>query len=102
MGAIEVSRAGFPVRTNHKECVLDYNCLSPTTDVNIMMKDLDKKFELSKESDQGWAVGKNMVFFKQNCHDFLQDERMKVRNKMATRIQSRFRGIAARENMKQK
>eukprot|EP00928_Gymnodinium_smaydae_P034983 TRINITY_DN24685_c0_g2_i1.p1 TRINITY_DN24685_c0_g2~~TRINITY_DN24685_c0_g2_i1.p1 ORF type:complete len:1324 (-),score=315.12 TRINITY_DN24685_c0_g2_i1:102-3914(-) len=107
--AIEVSRSGYPVRINLKDCYLDYCFLGKvhaskdkTNDASkelpALMRYLDELFELTEEPKtpdgeivKPFEVGKNLVFFKQSSHDFLQSVRMRSRNYFAFKMQRRRR-----------
>eukprot|EP00928_Gymnodinium_smaydae_P079607 TRINITY_DN6349_c0_g2_i2.p1 TRINITY_DN6349_c0_g2~~TRINITY_DN6349_c0_g2_i2.p1 ORF type:complete len:1049 (-),score=172.03 TRINITY_DN6349_c0_g2_i2:167-3313(-) len=105
--AIQVSRSGFPVRMSHRDCYLDYYYLlkgSKLVDevsdmskaIAELMKCLDDIFSLSTTTAEGdivqtYAVGKNMVFFKQSTHDYLQAIRMRIRNYFAMKVQIRYK-----------
>lgn len=96
--AIEMSRTGFPVRMNHKDCLLDYRCLTPKIQENVtaMMTELDARFDLS-QLGQSWAIGKNLAFLKARAQEKLDKERLTIRETWAVRLQARLRGNQCRK-----
>lgn len=110
--AVQVSRAGYPVRLPHHEAYLDYRhlCTKPVflalekesmpekERAFKMMTDLDAKFQFPKpaHSANSWAVGQTMVFFKHESYEVLSSERATLRVAKATYIQSRWKGIQQR------
>lgn len=87
--AIEVSRAGYPVRMNYKDTEELYGPLAPKVEkheVKALMEALDKKYLLSGDTP-GWAIGNNLVFLKMSTHETLEKARVNLRMKVAIRIE---------------
>ncbi|EER20303.1 myosin F, putative [Perkinsus marinus ATCC 50983] len=103
--AIQVSRAGYPVRISHEDCWLDYMQLvkgnlaeySAEEDMSKRCLKLLTTVSTSLGIEEGlWEVGKTLVFFKQKAFDALQNARMHLRAEAATRIQAQWRGLRTR------
>lgn len=102
---VQVSRAGYPVRINHKECWDDYKVLANADTVKGLKHVDDKKIRAHKLLDHlntelnlpkpahgaGYAVGKTMVFFKLPAFERLKFSRLEVMSKSATLIQANWR-----------
>ena len=108
--AVQVSRAGFPVRVTHLDCWLDYRCLL-TTDkgsrqsVSALgaVEDLAERVRrmlsvISSSNLSDWSVGKSLVFFKHTSFEQLQTARLKIRHSAAVRVQAMLRGRRERRN----
>ena len=94
--AVEASRSGYPIRATHDGCWLDFSYAlirndisamakvkvlvdkSPEERVRGMMQIYDRKFNLS-EAQQGWDVGKTLVFMKQYVYEILTEARNEAR-----------------------
>lgn len=102
---VQVSRAGYPVRINHKECWDDYKVLC-TPQVVSGLKHIDEaKIRAQKllehlseelsianpEYGLSWAVGKTMVFFKLSAFERLKFARLELLIKSTTLIQACWR-----------
>jgi len=107
--AVQVSRAGYPVRTNHHDCWLDYRSLVTKQFIaqhkdkpamqraETLLNHLTKELDLPKSrSGLCWAVGKTLVFFKQEAYEVLQAQRLKLRGGEATKIQALWKMILTR------
>ena len=112
--AVQVSRAGYPVRGNHLDMYLDYKCCIKersdrlaiernTSDsrkkATEMMKVLEVQLKIPRHAvtqSVSWAVGKTLVFLKQEAHDRLQSARTKVRTKAAIKIQASYKAMLQR------
>ena len=112
--AVQVSRAGYPVRANHFDIWLDYRyCLHNSADrlriekvndartrAQEMMTLLEVELKIHRHAitnSISWAVGKTLVFLKQEAHERLQSARLMRRNRAATTIQARYKGIDTRK-----
>lgn len=99
---VRVSRAGFPVRLIHDDAWKEFNMLLPERSharLNICSSSgirLTRCLEIIHGADKSWAVGKTMVFFKQELYEGLTVERQS-RIECATRIQSVFRTYRLRK-----
>eukprot|EP00746_Dinoflagellata_sp_MGD_P147503 gnl/MRDRNA2_/MRDRNA2_79839_c0_seq2.p1 gnl/MRDRNA2_/MRDRNA2_79839_c0~~gnl/MRDRNA2_/MRDRNA2_79839_c0_seq2.p1 ORF type:complete len:1840 (+),score=496.69 gnl/MRDRNA2_/MRDRNA2_79839_c0_seq2:156-5675(+) len=104
--ALQVQRAGYPCRFKHRPFWEDYHILivdrkvqeqiKKTTAVKerltIMLKYIETTYKLPKTSSGlCWALGKTLVFFKQEAFETVQCARLTLRTKSATKIQSSFR-----------
>merc|ERR1719160_2163979 len=101
---VQVSRAGYPVRINHVDCWMDYRVIA-SLDVINRLKPLEPKERASKllehltlelslpktRTGLCWAVGKTLVFFKQEAFEILQGSRLGLRNQCSTTIQAHWR-----------
>lgn len=111
---VQVSRAGYPVRINHKECWDDYKIIAKP-DVASGLKHLDDpKMRAQKllehlttelnipqpKHGQSWAVGKTMVFFKQMSYERLKFSQLELLVKSSTIIQANYRRKVRREMYK--
>merc|ERR1719201_2590149 len=107
--AVQVSRAGYPVRINHKDGWLDYRHICPKEEkapigkvpdpkmrAQRLLEALDKPLKLTPGTQITWAVGKTLVFFKQDAYEKLQNGRLKLRNQSATKVRARFLGVRSR------
>ncbi|KAF4705085.1 hypothetical protein FOZ63_012578, partial [Perkinsus olseni] len=103
--AIQVSRAGYPVRISHEDCWLDYMQLVKGVLAEYLAEpDMSKRClklltTVSKTlgiEDGLWEVGKTLVFFKQKAFDALQNARLELRAEAATKIQAQWRGLRTR------
>eukprot|EP00397_Hematodinium_sp_SG-2012_P000521 GEMP01000522.1.p1 GENE.GEMP01000522.1~~GEMP01000522.1.p1 ORF type:complete len:1700 (+),score=383.46 GEMP01000522.1:143-5242(+) len=105
---VQVSRAGYPVRFQHKEAWDDFRMLLPKEDAARLKQKTDivgrvkEQFSLlgkmynlrgadKNQEAVTWAVGKTMVFFKQCAYEALSGERLDLRSSCATKIQAPFR-----------
>ncbi|EEA08336.1 myosin head family protein [Cryptosporidium muris RN66] len=130
--AIQVSRAGYPVRFNHQEFLLDYIILcSPVKGSNIELDKtrfiywrnltftgsdderriitkefltyLEENKVIKKNNEQFlWSIGLTRVFLKVDMFRILESLRMKIRDIAATRIQSIWRMNIAKKIFKVK
>lgn len=103
--AIEVSRAGYPVRLQHKDFFMDFQHLAPdvsadlgshalmTQDYISAAKDLLKHLDetILRAAAGKWAVGKTRIFLKQDATNVLSAARVTLRQKQAVRIQCAWR-----------
>lgn len=118
--AVQVSRAGYPVRLSHRDALLDYLCLAGAGSFrdqlqttlreseaqNAKLKDaaqqlfdhLHSQLNLPKPAycPKGWAVGETLVFFKQDVYAVLAEKRTLLRSVMATTIRRYWRGTLQR------
>ena len=84
--AVQVSRAGYPVRLPHEECYAEYRVLlsrevrlqaeaapDHRTRAKIMMDFLNERHNIPKPrfSDTAWGVGNSLVFFKHEAFEIL-------------------------------
>eukprot|EP00915_Cephaloidophora_sp_WS-2016_P005461 GHVH01007264.1.p1 GENE.GHVH01007264.1~~GHVH01007264.1.p1 ORF type:complete len:1519 (+),score=224.86 GHVH01007264.1:273-4829(+) len=108
--AVQVSRAGFPVRTGHREAVLDYRMLADkkcrdSVDAALLegntkeaaktlFSHLDVKFEVPKPKHAvaSWSVGLSMVFFKHESYEIFAAQTAKIRSSAAECIQACWKG----------
>jgi len=90
--AVQISRAGFPVRTLHAEFVEQFHCLFP--------KCQRTPHALAKLIGEGIVVGKSKVFLKQPVWDKLTEYRSKVRERSALIIQTYLRMVACRREFR--
>lgn len=112
--AVQVSRAGYPIRITHMDVWLDYRfCLTSTAELHALEKNTDSRarahdmmgsletiLKIPRHAITNgvtWAVGKTMVFMKQSAYDVLQKARSKRRNTAAIKIQALWRGHATRQ-----
>jgi myosin heavy subunit len=102
--AVQISRAGFPIRIDVSEFVQDYGMLiqnvrfvssDPRKRAESVLTRLDAVYRLDSA---GYAIGKSRVFLKQNVYDTLVRARSDLRDRAAVKIQSVLRmAIAVRE-----
>lgn len=106
--AVQVSRAGYPVRLLHHEAYLDYRhlCskeifkaiekedLPDKKRASMMLVHLDEQFQFPKpaHSAKSWSVGQTLVFFKHESYEVLSSELAALRVSKAIFIQSRWKG----------
>eukprot|EP00928_Gymnodinium_smaydae_P001541 TRINITY_DN1055_c0_g2_i1.p1 TRINITY_DN1055_c0_g2~~TRINITY_DN1055_c0_g2_i1.p1 ORF type:complete len:1702 (-),score=425.04 TRINITY_DN1055_c0_g2_i1:219-5324(-) len=103
---VQVSRAGYPVRINHQEAWDDYRIIaSPQVvsglrhvdDLKVraqkLLEHLSTELNLPKPTHGGaiWAVGKTMVFFKQQAYERLKFARLELLIRGCTLIQACWR-----------
>ena len=98
--AVQISRAGFPVRIDHKEFVEDYSGLAKEKPRQYI-KDHRQRAEILAQSlglaNKGQlVVGNSKVFMKQAVWDQISQARLAVRAHAATLIQTVARGMFAR------
>jgi len=108
--AVQVSRAGFPVRTVHIEAILDYRMLA---EANVR-REIDNKLEQGhtrdaamtlfahldnvydvprpKHAASSWSVGLTMVFFKHEAYEVFTNEVARIRGKAAEIVQAFWKG----------
>lgn len=102
--AIQVSRAGYPVRMNHKDCWHEYAILARkgapggVEHLEAFLQDLDSRFHLSAK-EPAWALGKNVVFIKQVAYERLNEEHLNKLNKSAAKIQAVQKGRLQRRHV---
>ena len=106
--AVQVSRAGYPVRINHADMWLEYRCVlrhkstrdalaklpSPQIRALQMMQHLETELKIPRHlvtNSISWAVGKTLVFMKHEAYERLQSARLVLRNESATKLQARYR-----------
>eukprot|EP00440_Ansanella_granifera_P071094 gb/GFBE01077158.1/.p1 GENE.gb/GFBE01077158.1/~~gb/GFBE01077158.1/.p1 ORF type:complete len:1701 (+),score=509.72 gb/GFBE01077158.1/:1-5103(+) len=103
---VQVSRAGYPVRINHQECWDDYQAVGALKVVSELKHLEDPKIRAQKllehlqtelniplaKSGQSWAVGKTLVFFKQQAYERIKFARLELLIKSTTLIQATWRG----------
>lgn len=116
--AVEVSRAGYPVRLSHRDALLDYRPLADDavrreiqtflvplqgtselkSAVQLLFDHLDKKLQLPNPaySSKGWSIGASLVFFKQDVYTVLSEKRALQRSAMATTILRYWLGLLQR------
>ena len=102
--AVEVSRAGYPIRIPHDEYLKDFRSLAvhlkhdlialqdkpPIEKARALMQLYEERFTLSVQA-QTWAVGHTLVFMKQDVHDLLSEARHGARETSALLVQSHAR-----------
>mmetsp|Transcript_8946 Transcript_8946/g.19149 ORF Transcript_8946/g.19149 Transcript_8946/m.19149 type:complete len:1107 (+) Transcript_8946:365-3685(+) len=110
--AVQVSRAGYPVRCRHDECWMDYRVLASKSFVQAhanmpaaerardLLSHVCEKLGLPK-SGHSLQVGKTLIFFKQPVYDTLEAHRLKLRGRKATRIQAAVRMFMAYKRYKE-
>lgn len=107
--AIEVSRAGFPLRLPHERSIVDFLCLAPPAAreameahmaqkeyadaARILFTALGEHLALAKGT---WEIGNNLVFFKRVAVEALNKELFGRRAKNSVRIQNWWRMLQAR------
>ncbi|KFH09200.1 myosin F [Toxoplasma gondii VAND] len=117
--AVQVSRAGYPVRLSHRDCFFDYRALadgalaaqlSQGTETpeawrgraEALLRHLDEKLKLDRRKketdspDRTWAVGKTLCFFKNEAYEILSANLMSVRVAAATAIEARYKCFVQR------
>ena len=111
--AVQVSRAGFPIRVNHLDVWLDYryciegrnvrDALDKINDARAraleMMKLLETDLKIPRHGVNqtvSWAVGRTLVFMKHPAFERLQAARQRRRGTAATTFQARYRMVVAR------
>uniref|UniRef100_A0A0G4GR33 Myosin motor domain-containing protein n=1 Tax=Chromera velia CCMP2878 TaxID=1169474 RepID=A0A0G4GR33_9ALVE len=119
--AVQVSRAGYPVRVAHTEAFDDYCVLAekpvrtglrkvaaPKDRAQKLLETLTLSLPIPKleddprrlEGQRGkgntWAVGETLCFFKQEAFEVLNTKRLMLRNKCATKIQARWKAVVGR------
>ena len=110
--AVQVSRAGYPVRAGHSDMWLDFKCilpkhsrvkmenLSPRDQAQHMMQVLETELRIPRHpitNSVSWAVGKTLVFMKHDAYERLQSARLKLRSESATKIQAKYRAMMGRK-----
>jgi len=110
---VQVSRAGYPVRINHQECWDDYKVIGSVSVVSglkhlddfkmraqKLLEHLSTELNIAKPSNTStsWAVGKSLVFFKQDAYDRLKFARLDLLIRNTTIIQAHWR----RKNLRDK
>jgi WD40 repeat protein len=106
--AVQVSRAGYPVRINHESFWLDFRHLikerklstDPRSRALDLMKELEVQLAIPRHAitnSISWAVGKSLVFLKHEAFERVQSARLALRNACATRIQARYRAWVGRK-----
>jgi small GTP-binding protein len=104
---VQVSRAGYPVRINHQECWDDYKVVGSASTISglkhvddpklraqKLLEHLNTEQNIPKNPHTGgytWAVGKTMVFFKQQAYERLKFARVELLIKSTTLIQASWR-----------
>lgn len=125
--AVQVSRAGYPIRLKHAECaasylvllqkaaaesapanaaLVKYNSASDAkVKAEILLKFLDSYLPITRPALQPetvpWAVGSTLCFFKQEAYESLSTARLKLRGRAATCIQAQWRCFISRRNFLQ-
>ncbi|CBZ56289.1 Myosin, related [Neospora caninum Liverpool] len=120
--AVQVSRAGYPVRLSHRDCFFDYKALADKAVLEklcmqsegtvssetwreraqALLLHLDAKLNLDRKKkdapshDKTWAVGKSLCFFKNEAYEVLSASLMSVRVQAATAIQARYKCFVQR------
>jgi len=109
---VQVSRAGYPVRVNHKEAWDDYRIVASQNvekglrhldddklRVQKLLEHLNKELNIpmSGHGLNSWAVGKTLVFFKQTAFERLKFARLELLIRGATVIQANWRGKVRRQ-----
>ena len=111
--AVQVSRAGYPVRANHADMWLDFRCVLASKSVreNIgkvpsaqgralqLMERLETELKIPRHAitnSVSWAVGKSLVFMKHDAFERLQSARLQVRHEAAVKVQAKYRAMAGR------
>ena len=111
--AVQVSRAGYPIRITHMDVWLDYRYMLGKNErlgleknndsrarATEMMKILETEYKIPRQpvtNNVTWAVGRTMVFMKQISYEVLNRGRSKKRNACATKIQALWKGYAQRK-----
>ena len=110
--AVQVSRAGYPVRAGHADMWLDFKCIiprhsrekfekiQPRDQAQHMMQILEIELKIPRHpitNSVSWAVGKSLVFMKHEAYERLQSARLKLRNDSSTKIQARYRAMMAKK-----
>ena len=110
--AVQVSRAGYPVRAGHGDMWLDFKCilpkhsrdkinkLSPRDQAQHMMQVLESELKIPRHpitNSISWAVGKSLVFMKHEAYERLQSARLKLRSESAIKIQAKYRAMMGRQ-----
>nr|AZL94255.1 myosin 2 [Cardiosporidium cionae] len=109
--AVQVSRAGYPVRMLHEDFILDYIFLisheewpkyllwknrekgSRALAISLLKRILELyKIPVAPEGFYMWAVGKTKCFFKTEAFEVLSSFRGKIRNAAAVKIQAIIKG----------
>jgi myosin heavy subunit len=100
--AVQISRAGFPIRIDLSEFVQDYGGLIPITRfvsndarkrVEAVMTKLDLFFKFPSGS---YAVGKSRIFLKQSVFDTLAHARTQMLARAVVKVQAFLRMVVAR------
>eukprot|EP00929_Paragymnodinium_shiwhaense_P105639 TRINITY_DN7068_c0_g2_i2.p1 TRINITY_DN7068_c0_g2~~TRINITY_DN7068_c0_g2_i2.p1 ORF type:complete len:1114 (+),score=269.70 TRINITY_DN7068_c0_g2_i2:89-3430(+) len=108
--AVEVSRAGYPVRMSLQECWEEYRVLMPLQrQRNLepraaldrargLLQYLDQHLSLPKHPSNGlcWAVGKTKVFLKQEPANVIQGALLERRRTAATKLASHYKMVSCR------
>ena len=94
--AVKVARAGFPIRFEHNGFVKRYRCLTIKENMEGMsgsdgFSKLCEKL-LPKVSCETYQVGETKIFMKKHIYDDLEDMRLIVLNKLATKIRAVYIG----------
>eukprot|EP00927_Polykrikos_kofoidii_P034051 TRINITY_DN28881_c0_g1_i1.p1 TRINITY_DN28881_c0_g1~~TRINITY_DN28881_c0_g1_i1.p1 ORF type:complete len:1724 (+),score=363.79 TRINITY_DN28881_c0_g1_i1:63-5234(+) len=111
---VQVSRAGYPVRINHQECWDDYKVISNVKAIATLKHIDDGKLRAQKLLEHlntelqipahnhgaSWAVGKTMVFFKQQAYERLKFARLELLIRSTTLIQATWKCKVRRDMYK--
>merc|ERR1712039_233396 len=107
---VQLSRAGYPVRTTmddvwskykilvEKKLYNEIRAMDPIDRAKKLMARLDEKYEIPKTANggPGVAVGKTKVFFRKEAYEKLQSAQLTVQNQAAVKIQKCVKGRQAR------
>eukprot|EP00928_Gymnodinium_smaydae_P088572 TRINITY_DN72642_c0_g1_i1.p1 TRINITY_DN72642_c0_g1~~TRINITY_DN72642_c0_g1_i1.p1 ORF type:complete len:1245 (-),score=276.03 TRINITY_DN72642_c0_g1_i1:210-3944(-) len=111
--AVQVSRAGYPVRLTHRECWNDYSILASRDVLRELTKirdvrkqahgliehlDLQIGFPKPRADAMTWAVGNTMVFIRREAADLLKFTRLKLLGNGVILIQSCWRRLVCMRN----
>eukprot|EP00388_Colpodella_angusta_P002956 GDKJ01010488.1.p1 GENE.GDKJ01010488.1~~GDKJ01010488.1.p1 ORF type:complete len:1364 (+),score=424.49 GDKJ01010488.1:107-4093(+) len=126
--AVQVSRAGYPIRVKHTECINLYLSLvrhaaakgdktalsvlrtlksedDSKSKSELILRYLDASLPIPRPPLQAeitpWAVGRSLCFFKQEAYEALSTARLRMRGEAATKIQSVWKGVLQRRQYKQ-
>jgi len=112
---VQVSRAGYPVRVNHKEAWDDYRIVATQNvekglrhidDIKLRVQKLLEHLNVELNIPKGahglnsWAVGKTLVFFKQTAFERMKFARLELLIRGATIIQANWRRKVRRQKYK--
>eukprot|EP00929_Paragymnodinium_shiwhaense_P105640 TRINITY_DN7068_c0_g2_i3.p1 TRINITY_DN7068_c0_g2~~TRINITY_DN7068_c0_g2_i3.p1 ORF type:complete len:1669 (+),score=441.76 TRINITY_DN7068_c0_g2_i3:89-5095(+) len=113
---VQLSRAGYPVRSSCEDCWLEYKLLLKGPE-SSQMKSLEAHQRAEKliarltelhdiqktaSGGPGIAVGKTQVFFRKEAFEKLQLAKLRILNAAATKAQKLVRGVIARKMCKLK
>ena len=109
VAAVTISRASYPNRLTHESCIARFSCLrNPDGDgpdgdgskqvvtkmVESLLHDRNSKSN-DGESSSAFETGVSRIYFKAGTLEYLESERLKKLEQLATVIQQIFRGFNA-------